>query len=173
MSESWLKDIEYLFSLMEYYDEHKYKLAWYQLKDRARDWWEVVKIELGIEVSWNVFKAQFTEEFSTPSCYTKKENEFNSLQQGNMSIANYASTFTAILKYAPHVASNPKAKYKRFVNGLNNTIYTYVVSDLHTGYAEALERAKNAEGRLKIEGSQFVPLGNKASTQQNLRAKGK
>ncbi|XP_075500105.1 uncharacterized protein LOC142538687 [Primulina tabacum] len=180
-SESWLKDIEYLFSLMEYTDNQKYKLALYQLKDRARDWWEATKMgldEQGIEVSWIVFKTQFTEQFSPPSYYTEKENEFNSLRQGNMSVAEYASTFTAMLKYAPHVAASPKAKYNRFVNGLNNNIYTYVVSGLptvalHTGFAEAVERAKNAEAGLKRGSTSFVPTGNRLTTQQNLKAKRK
>ncbi|XP_073035260.1 uncharacterized protein [Primulina eburnea] len=175
-SESWLKDIEYLFSLMEYTDNQKYKLALYQLKDRARDWWEATKMgldEQGIEVSWTVFKTQFTEKFSPPSYYTEKENKFNSLRQRNMSVAEYASTFTAMLKYAPHVAANPKAKHNRFVNGLNNNIYTYVVSGLPTGFAEAVERAKNAEAGLKRGSASFVPPGSRSTTQQNLKAKGK
>ncbi|XP_075499269.1 uncharacterized protein LOC142537657 [Primulina tabacum] len=153
-SEFWLKDIEYLFSLTKYTDDQKYKLALYQLKDRARDWWEAAKMgidEQNIGVSWDVFKTQFTEQFSPPSYYTEKD-EFNGLRQGNMSVAQYASTFTAMLKYAPHVAANPKAKYNRFVNGLNNNIYTYVVSGLPTGFAEVVERAKNAEAGLKRGG---------------------
>ncbi|XP_073045934.1 uncharacterized protein [Primulina eburnea] len=175
-SESWLKDIEYLFSLMEYTDNQKYKLALYQLKDRARDWWEAAKMgldEQGIEVSWTVFKTQFTEQFSPPSFYTKKENEFNSLRQWNMSVAEYASTFTAMLKYAPHVAANPKAKYNRFVNGINNNIYTYVVLGLPTGFVEAVESAKNAEAGLKRGSASFVPTDNRLTTQKNLKAKGK
>ncbi|XP_075481157.1 uncharacterized protein LOC142521868 [Primulina tabacum] len=145
-------------------------------QDRARDWWEAAKMgidEQNIVVSWDVFKTQFTEQFSPPSYYTEKENEFNDLRQGNMSVAQYASTFTAMLKYAPHVAANPKAKYNRFVNGLNNNIYTYVVSGLPTGFAEAVERAKNAEAGLKRGGVSFVPLGSRSTTQQNLKAKGK
>ncbi|XP_073019325.1 uncharacterized protein [Primulina eburnea] len=161
---------------MVYTDNQKYRLALYQLKDRARDWWEAAKMgldEQGIEVSWTVFKTQFTEQFSPPSYYTEKENEFNSLRQRNMSVAEYASTFTAMLKYAPHVAANPKAKYNRFVNGLNNNIYTYVVSGLPTGFAEAVERAKNAEAGIKRGSASFVPPGSRSTTQQNLKAKGK
>ncbi|XP_075499195.1 uncharacterized protein LOC142537574 [Primulina tabacum] len=128
--------------------------------------------EQGIEVSWTVFKT-FTEQFSPPSYYTEKENEYNSLRQGNMSVAEYASTFTVMLKYAPHVAANPKAKYNHFVNGLNNNIYTYVVSKLPTGFAEAVEREKNVEARLKKGSALFVPTCNRLTTHQNLKAKGK
>ncbi|XP_075478853.1 uncharacterized protein LOC142519709 [Primulina tabacum] len=90
-----------------------------------------------------------------------------------MSVAEYASTFTAMLKYAPHAAANPNAKYNRFVNGLNNNIYTYVASGLPTGFAEAVERAKNSEARLKRGNASFVPTGNRLTIQQNLKAKGK
>ncbi|XP_073051260.1 uncharacterized protein [Primulina eburnea] len=166
-SESWIKDIEYLFSLMEYTDNQKYKLSLYQLKDRARDWWEASKMgldEQGIEVSWTVFKTQFTEQFSPPSFYTEKKNEFNSLRQGNMSVAEYASTFTAMLKYAPHVAANPKAKYNRFLNGLNSNIYTYVVSGLPTGFAEAVEEQKMQKLDLRGEALRLFLQGESQIT---------
>ncbi|XP_075500173.1 uncharacterized protein LOC142538759 [Primulina tabacum] len=90
-----------------------------------------------------------------------------------MSVAEYSSTFTAMLKYAPHVAANPKAKYNRFMNGLNNNIYTYVVSGLPTRFAEAVEREKKAEAGLKRDSASFVPTGNRLTTQQNLKAKEK
>ncbi|XP_073033845.1 uncharacterized protein [Primulina eburnea] len=152
---------------MEYTDNQKYKLALYQLKDRARDWLEAAMMgldEQGIEVSWTVFKTQFTEQFSPPSFYIEKENEFNSLRQGNMSVAEYASTFTAMLKYAPHVAAAPKSKYNRFVNGINNNIYTYVVSGLPTGFANAVERAKNAELDLRGEALRLFLQGESQIT---------
>ncbi|XP_073289996.1 uncharacterized protein [Primulina huaijiensis] len=90
-----------------------------------------------------------------------------------MSVAEYTSTFTAMLKYAPHVAANPKAKYNLFVNGLNNNVYTYVVSRLPTGFVKVVKRAKNAEAGLKKGSASFVPTGNRLTTQKNLKAKGK
>ena len=82
-AEAWLKDIEHLFNIVEYSKARRLKLALYQLKDRAKSWWEAAEIglkEAGIEVTWDVFKAHFLEQYSPPSYYTAQENEFNNLQ---------------------------------------------------------------------------------------------
>lgn len=90
-----------------------------------------------------------------------------------MTVAEYASKFSTLLKYAPHVAGNPKAKYNRFVNGLHPAIYTFVTSGLPTSYAEAVERAKAAEAGLRRGGPQFFPPPPVSAQQPTLRPKGK
>ncbi|XP_073308262.1 uncharacterized protein [Primulina huaijiensis] len=175
-AEAWLKDIEHLFNIVEYSKARRLKLALYQLKDRAKSWWEAAEIglkEAGIEVTWDVFKAQFLEQYSPPSYYTAQENEFNSLQQGTMTVAEYASKFSTLLKYAPHVAGNARAKYNRFVNGLHPALYTFVVSGLPTSYAEAVERAKAAEAGLRRGGPQYTPPPPVSAQQPALRPRGK
>ncbi|XP_075473901.1 uncharacterized protein LOC142504950 [Primulina tabacum] len=145
---AWLKSMNYLFNLVEYTPELRLKLAVYQLKDRAQLWWEATEEairESGQIISWEVIRTHFIQEYSPPSYYSAKEAEFNQLVQGNMSVGEYASQFSALLAYVPHVSNSDRSKLSRFMQGLNRTIHTLVMTGAPTTYAEAVEKAKNIE----------------------------
>ncbi|XP_073271463.1 uncharacterized protein [Primulina huaijiensis] len=165
---SWLKSMNYLFNLVEYTPELRLKLAVYQLKDRAQLWWEATEEairESSQIIFWDVFRTHFIQEYLPPSYYSAKEVEFNQLVQGNMSVGEYASQFSALLAYVPHVSNSDRSKLSRFMQGLNRTIHTLVMTGAPTIYAEAVEKAKNIEASLLWGGSQQVPsFTSQAST---------
>ncbi|XP_073276408.1 uncharacterized protein [Primulina huaijiensis] len=135
------------------------KLAICQLKDRAQLWWETTEEALkesGERVTWDVFCAQFAREYSPPSYYSAKEAEFNRLTQGNMTVVEYASQFSALLAYVPHVASSDRNKLSHFMQGLNRTICTLVVAGAPVSYADVVEKAKNVEASLLLAEPQSV-----------------
>jgi len=51
-----------------------------------------------------------------------KENEFMQLQQGRMSVLEYASKFMKLSRYAPAFVTNRKLKVNRFEAGLHPNI---------------------------------------------------
>ncbi|XP_073317831.1 uncharacterized protein [Primulina huaijiensis] len=120
----WMKRINQLFKLLEYSQDIRLKLAIYQLKDRAQLWWEA------------------TEEAM------KDSEEFNQLVQGNKSVVEYASQFSALLPYVPHVARNDQAKLSRFLHGLQRTVHTLVMTGSPNTYIQAVEKAKKIEASL-------------------------
>ncbi|XP_073271484.1 uncharacterized protein [Primulina huaijiensis] len=158
---AWLKSMKRLFSMLEYTPDLQLKLAICQLKDRAQLWWETTEEALkesGERVTWDVFCAQFAREYSPPSYYSAKEAEFNRLTQGNMTVVEYASQFSALLAYVPHVASSDRNKLSHFMQGLNRTICTLVVAGAPINYADAVEKAKNVEASLLLtEPQSFQP----------------
>ncbi|KZV46814.1 hypothetical protein F511_36907 [Dorcoceras hygrometricum] len=96
-------------------------MAVLQLHDRAQRWWESVTNVLnqsGKDITWDVFRAKFTQEFAPPSYISAKESEFYRLVQGNMTVREYAQQFSALLTYVPHIASSEKGKLKKFLEGL-------------------------------------------------------
>ncbi|XP_075521429.1 uncharacterized protein LOC142554647 [Primulina tabacum] len=81
---AWLKSMNYLFNLVEYTPELRLKLDVYQLNDRAQLWWEAAEEairESGQIISWE-------------------------LVQGNMSVGEYASQFSVVQAYVPHVSNS-------------------------------------------------------------------
>ncbi|XP_075516009.1 uncharacterized protein LOC142550845 isoform X1 [Primulina tabacum] len=159
---AWLKSMKCLFNMLEYTPELQLKLAICQLKDRAQLWWETTEKALkesGERVTWDVFCAQFAREYSPPSYYSAKEAEFNRLTQGNMTVVEYASQFSALLAYVPHVASSDRNKLSHFMQGLNRTICTLVVAGAPVNYADAVEKAKNVEASLLLAEPQSVQPG--------------
>ncbi|XP_075492373.1 uncharacterized protein LOC142530424 [Primulina tabacum] len=159
---AWLKSMKRLFNMLEYTPNLQLKLAICQLKDRAQLWWETTEEALkesGERVTWDVFCAQFAREYSPPSYYSAKEAEFNRLTQGNMTVVEYASQFSALLAYVPHVASSDRNKLSHFMQGLNRTICTLVVAGAPVNYADAVEKAKNVEASLLLAEPQSVQPG--------------
>ncbi|XP_073280515.1 uncharacterized protein [Primulina huaijiensis] len=147
----WLKSINHLFNLLEYSQDIRLKLAIYQLKDRAQLWWEAIEEamkESGDIITWDAFRAHFTQEYAPPSYYAAKEKEFNQLVQGNKSVVEYASQFSALLPYVPHVARNDQAKLSRFLHGLQRTVHTLVMTGSPNTYIQAVEKAKKIEASL-------------------------
>ncbi|XP_075517178.1 uncharacterized protein LOC142551690 isoform X1 [Primulina tabacum] len=160
-----------LFNMLEYTPELQLKLAICQLKDRAQLWWETTEKALkesGERVTWDVFCAQFAREYSPPSYYSAKEAEFNRLTQGNMNVVEYASQFSALLAYVPHVASSDRNKLSHFMQGLNRTIFTLVVAGAPVNYADAVEKAKNVEASLLLAEPQSVQPGIPQSFEGNV-----
>ncbi|XP_073054089.1 uncharacterized protein [Primulina eburnea] len=168
---AWLKSMKRLFNMLEYTPDLQLKLAICQLKDRAQLWWETTEEALkesGERVTWDVFCAQFAREYSPPSYYSAKEAEFNRLTQGNMTVVEYASQFSALLAYIPHVASSDRNKLSHFMQGLNRTICTLVVAGAPVNYADAVEKAKNVEASLLLAEPQSVHPGFPQSFEGNV-----
>ncbi|XP_073067158.1 uncharacterized protein [Primulina eburnea] len=137
------------------------------LKDRAQLWWEAAEEALkasGQIITWEVFRTQFNQEYAPPSYYYGKEEEFNQLVQGNKTVVEYASQFSALLPYVPYVARNDQSKLSRFLHGLQGTIHTLVMTGSPNTYVQAVEMAKKIEASLLIGESRPVPVP--ASTSQ-------
>ncbi|XP_075499153.1 uncharacterized protein LOC142537525 [Primulina tabacum] len=112
-AELWISEIEELFDLIEYPPECRLRLAVHHLKDRAKMWRSTTLMTLDaqrIVPSWDIFKLKFKESYCFPSFYSCKASEFHNLKQGDMSVAEYADSFYAMLRYAPHVAAMEIAK---------------------------------------------------------------
>ncbi|XP_073152130.1 uncharacterized protein [Henckelia pumila] len=149
-----------MFNGLEYPDEIRLKLVPFQLKDRAQIWWETTTETLsdsGEKITWEVFRTQFAQEYAPPSYYSAKEDEFNLLVQGNKSVADYASQFSALLPYVPHVAKNDRSKLSNFLKGLTRTIHTLVTTGTPSTYMKAVEKAKKIEASLLRGEPQSIP----------------
>ncbi|KZV57236.1 hypothetical protein F511_03480 [Dorcoceras hygrometricum] len=62
-----------------------------------------------------------------------------------MTVREYASKFSALLAYVPHVAGRETAKSTRFVEGLNEELYQSVLTSKPKMYAEAVDSSINIE----------------------------
>ncbi|XP_075494111.1 uncharacterized protein LOC142531744 [Primulina tabacum] len=141
----WLKSINHLFNFLEYSQDIRLKLAIYQLKDRAQLWWEATEEAMKDSseiITWDAFRAHFTQEYAPLSYYAAKEEEFNQLVQGNKSVVEYVSQFSALLPYVPHVARNDQAKLPRFLHGFQRTVHTLVMTGSPNTYIQAVRRRK-------------------------------
>ena len=81
---------------------YKVGYATYLLVGAAEYWWKGVKQLLRTErreISWAVFRTKFLEKYFPESARIEKEQEFLRLQQGNMTVAEYAAKFESLSRY--------------------------------------------------------------------------
>ncbi|KZV57786.1 hypothetical protein F511_28288, partial [Dorcoceras hygrometricum] len=78
-----------------------------------------------------------------------REREFDNLEHDSMSAREYARRFSSLLAYVPHVAGRERAKRTKFLEVLNEELYTLVLSSKPKSYAEAVDSAIDIEEGLR------------------------
>ena len=76
---------------------------------------------------WTTFQDQFRHQFISDHIYRKKEEEFETLKQNQMTVAVYLLTFLQLSKFAKDLVDTEAKKIKRFVGGLHPMYEEHVV----------------------------------------------
>lgn len=69
------------------------------------DWWGSTRQRLeaaGNEITWDVFKGEFLEQYFPKDVRGKKEIEFLELKQRNSIVAEYVAKFEELVKFCPY-----------------------------------------------------------------------
>ena len=98
-----ISELEKIFEAMDCLEDKKVTYATFMLKEEAQHWWtnnrRLVEIA-GVAVGWDDFKAIFLEKYFPADVRNLKETEFLMLQQGNMTVAKYATKFEELSQYS-------------------------------------------------------------------------
>ena len=93
-------------------------MAIYQLWEKATLWWEEVKYVYSIEdqdVTWDSFQQYFKDKYLTERFYDEKSREFHDLKLVQMTMDEYITKFTSLLRYIPYLIDE-KAKVQWFLS---------------------------------------------------------
>ncbi|KZV55393.1 hypothetical protein F511_03874, partial [Dorcoceras hygrometricum] len=143
-----------------YDDECRLSLATFQLRRGAERWWRGASRtleETGVGITWNSFCSTFRQEYVLESFVNAREHEFDNLVQGTMSVGEYARRFSSLLAYVPHVSGREKAKSNKFLEGLNEELYSLVLAGSPMSYADAVDKAMDIEEGLQNRRSRVMP----------------
>ena len=58
---------------------------------------------------------EFNKKYFSPLIQEKREDDFIRLRQGNLSVAEYETQFTRLLKFAPELVMTERKRVRRFV----------------------------------------------------------
>ncbi|GAU29258.1 hypothetical protein TSUD_392080 [Trifolium subterraneum] len=123
----WVEEVEIIFDAMEFANENKLALGTYVLREEANQWWKNAKLRLGdrgVVITWEMFKRKFFNKYFPSDVKNKKVVEFMKLEQGNMSVVEYAAKFESLCAFSPHY-NTPEAendKCVKFESGLRPDI---------------------------------------------------
>jgi hypothetical protein len=90
--EHWLRVLEQKFLLLIVTDEQKVRFVTQQLLGSASAWWDTFDAmqQVDHQVTWQEFTTTFREYFIPVGVLNRKLSEFLDLEQGSMSVMEYA-----------------------------------------------------------------------------------
>ena len=71
-------------------------------------------------MTWASFSSLFMEKYIPRTLRDRRRDEFLSLEQGRMSVADYEAKFLALSRYATQLCFSPQERIHRFVKGLRS-----------------------------------------------------
>src|SRR4051812_11414439 len=125
-------------------------------------------------MTWQGFRTLFLDKYFPSTEREKKEEEFKSLEQGNMMVDQYLAVFTRLARYFPELVSTEEKKARKFQKGLRCDVAGRIASDrFETMEAVVLaaNRAQdfNNEGVLKRPAQSAPIFDNRANKKPNFQ----
>ena len=108
----------------------KAELAAYQLKDIAQVWyeqWKDSRLVRAVSKEWMTFKSCFLDRFFSRELRQANFGEFIKLNQGKLSVKDYALKINRFSKYSQSLVANPREFMNRFMTGCPNQYKNSVV----------------------------------------------
>src|SRR3954464_9839872 len=104
-AEDWIRKTEKILNNMRITnDEDRIRLASHQLDSEADQWWQDKKETIDLTgMTWQGFKTLFLDKYFPPTEREKKEEEFKSLEQENMTIDQCLAVFPRLVRYFPEL----------------------------------------------------------------------
>ncbi|XP_015159649.1 uncharacterized protein [Solanum tuberosum] len=143
-AEQWLERIERVFEQIKCSDVTKFKYAISLLQKDAYDWWVSVpnaKVK-PLVLTWDYFLREFRMKYVPPAYCDAKRKEFLNLRQRGMYIVEYQQRFLRLSRYAGGIIKEEKDKYRKFEDGLNDSIRKNVAILQHENFCA---RTKNKQ----------------------------
>ncbi|XP_035539634.1 uncharacterized protein LOC118344008 [Juglans regia] len=154
-AESWIDRMEQIFEVLYCTDDQKVKYAAYHLTDMANKWWKstraLVQLELGeaVPITWEHFKKIFLDHFFPQTLQESRARQFMDLTQGSMTVAQYATTFMELSRFAIYLIPDEEKKAEKFERGLDRRIREPVRTLSIRSFTELVTRATIAEEDLQ------------------------
>ena len=149
-AESWLEEMTRCLTLQEYTSTSKSKLAIFQLKGAALNWWGNQERQLHLTpdtVPWELFVEKFKGKYLPASYQEEQAGALHALVQRHLSVEEYEERFMELVKYVPYL-DNDERQVERFVYGLNAKIRAQVRMWKPSSVAEAVDCARYTEEML-------------------------
>ncbi|XP_073222410.1 uncharacterized protein [Cicer arietinum] len=135
----------------------------------ARDWFDIVSRGRQVgspPLAWREFSQLFMARFLSESVRDGLAHEFERLAQTEgMTVSEYSARFTQLSRHAPYPITE-EMRVKRFIRGLKDYLFRYVVGSNCSTFNEVLSLALQIEQRQKEKG------GNRQDSRKKQRVGG-
>ncbi|XP_058180087.1 uncharacterized protein LOC131298627 [Rhododendron vialii] len=163
VADHWLAQIRKLFRALNITEDTiRVGIVAIQLVGEAGEWWESVlesrkdarraaRIaaqvnELDVEnLTWAEFETLFEDQYFPETSRENLREQFEKLEQGNMTASEYVQKFQSLSRFAPELVVTEERKCRRFEKGLHNTVRRMVMVQRKMKFSEVVECARSIE----------------------------
>ncbi|XP_058202900.1 uncharacterized protein LOC131317359 [Rhododendron vialii] len=163
MADHWLAQIRKNFTALKITeDDLRVSIVAVQLIGEAGEWWESIlesrkdtrraartaaqANEPDVEnLTWAEFEDLFASQYFPDSSRDQLRDQFEKLEQGNMTVSEYALRFQSLSRFAPELVATEDRKCRRFERGLHSSVKRLVVAQHKMRYFEIVECARSVE----------------------------
>ena len=96
-------------------------------------------------MTWVEFENVFEDQYFPESYREELREQFEKLEQGTMTVSQYASRFQSLSRFALDLVTTEARKCKRFERGLASSVKRLVMSQQIRDFALIVECARNIE----------------------------
>ncbi|XP_020201933.1 uncharacterized protein LOC109787778 [Cajanus cajan] len=160
--------MEKIFSALGSSKERKLAYAVYMMAGADEYWWRGTRQMMGsrgVVVDWDCFKRVFLEKYFPDNVRYAKETVFLRLQQGEMSVTEYAMRFEHLARFYTQ-AIFEAWKCRKFAEGLKYDLRRVVVPMVITEFPALVEKANVVE-RLESFGKPAKTVGGPAGSKSS------
>ncbi|XP_055959742.1 uncharacterized protein LOC130014822 [Mercurialis annua] len=148
-ADRWLRATDKSFNTLELTDVQKVSNVYGLLHDTADAWFARIRLLLGDQLTWEIFKTEFRREYLTNAYNAERQNEFIALKQGSMTVREYIDKFEELYKFASEIFPTEAQKCYRFKEGLQtvlkNELSLYEGTQFRGWVEKAIEKEKLRE----------------------------
>ena len=124
-ADDWLRAVERQLDIAHCDDQEKVLFASSQLQGVVQDWWETYQYghpNNAGQITWQEFMENFKMYHIPTGEVELKQDEFQALKQGSISVCEYHNRFTQLSRYAPREVDSDAKKQKCFMKELNDDL---------------------------------------------------
>ncbi|XP_057975456.1 uncharacterized protein LOC131162869 [Malania oleifera] len=127
-AENWIGEIEKILDFLNCTERHKVAFTMFKLSGEVKRWWKSMKMleehrPIPVALSWTRFRELFFERYFQTTIRNAKIEEFISLEQGQLTIQQYATSFQELSRFAPFMIPDEAMKAWKFQRGLKKEIH--------------------------------------------------
>ncbi|XP_058211686.1 uncharacterized protein LOC131323861 [Rhododendron vialii] len=163
VADHWLAQIRKLFRALKITEDNlRVNIVAIQLTGEANEWWESMlesrkdarraaktaaqANEPDVEnLTWAEFEVLFEEQYFSKTRHDHLRDEFDKLEQGDMTRSEYALKFQSLSRFASKLVATEERKCRRFEKGLRETVKRMVMAQRKGRFVDVVECARSIE----------------------------
>ncbi|KAD5961588.1 hypothetical protein E3N88_13061 [Mikania micrantha] len=153
LSQRWITDMESTFETCHCDPSDEVMFAGNQLKERAKDWWELLRKEKGRDgikdLTWGAFKELFLKRFCPQAAIDRITEEFLHMRHKEEDIDTITAVFYDKAKFCPDLLRTERMWINRYHSMLNAKYREFLIPSKFETLSELIDCARERELELK------------------------